>query len=105
MFRGDLREYFAIKGDVALLEFSHELRVAGAKSTSTGADADLLKTTVVTLLEFAIDVGVVTGFGRSDLRECDAALASPHHALGTGEYILASLDAMHSTFYARHIIG
>lgn len=62
-----------------------------------------MKTTIVALLELTVDVGVVSGLGCSNLSESDAVLASPHHALGTGEDILASLDAMGSTFYARHI--
>lgn len=102
---GDLREDFSIKSDVALLEFSHEFGVARSERAGTGADANLLKATIVALLELAIDVGVVTSFGSGDLCKCDAVLTSPHHALGTGEYILASLDAMGSTFYARHRRG
>ena len=102
MFGGDLREDFAIECDPALLESTHERGVACAEGAGTGADADLLKTAVVALLEFAVDVSVVTGLGRGDLSESDAVLATPHHALGTGENILAALDAMHSTFYARH---
>ena len=104
MLSGELRQDFAVKQDVALLESSDDFGVAHAHGFDGGSDASLLQSTVVAFLETAVAIGVGTGFGGSNLSEGDFALATPHHALGTGEDVLAALDAMGSTFDARHRI-
>ncbi len=105
MFRSELGENFAIEDDSAFLEISHELRVGGAKQTSSGVDADLHEATVIALLEATVAVGVGAGFGGGNFGESDAVLATPHHSFGAGQDILSTFDAMGSTFDARHMTG
>ena len=104
VFHCNLREGLAVERDVALLETADELAVASSKFAGGGADADLHHGTVVTLLEFATDVGLDACFGRSALGQCNLGLATPHHALGTGEDVLAALDAVGSAFDSWHIL-
>ncbi len=105
MFACKFRENFAIENHVLFLETIDEARVRCAVQASTRIDADLLQATVIALLEFTVAVGVGTRFGGRGFSESDFALAPPHHSFGAGQDILASLDAMHSTFYARHRLG
>lgn len=105
MLAGKFGKNLAVENDVVLLQAADELGVGRAVEASARIDADLLQPTVVTLLELAVTVGVGAGLGRSGFSESDFALAPPHHSFGAGQDILASLDAMHSTFYARHRLG
>ena len=98
----ELGEDLAIKGDIALLELTHDLRVAETHRFDSRADADLHQPTIITLLEFTVAVGVPTGFGSGNFREGNAVLATPHHALGTGQNILAALDAVGTALYTWH---
>lgn len=102
MGRSELGQDLTIETNVALLEVSHELGVARAKCFGSGRDADLHQTTIVALLQFTVAVGVPTSFDGGDLRKCDAVLATPHHALGTGQNILAAFDAVGSALYTWH---
>lgn len=101
----ELGENLSIKSDVALLEVAHDFGVAEAHRFDGRADADLHQTTIVALLEFAVAVGVPTGFDGGNLRKRNAILAAPHHALGTGQNILAAFDAVGSALYTWHISG
>lgn len=103
MGRSELGQDLAIEANVTLLQGTHEHRVTCSKCAGSGGDADLHQATIVALLEFAVAVGVPTSFDRSDLRESNAVLATPHHALGTGQNILAAFDAVGSALYTWHI--
>lgn len=105
MLGSELGQDFAIKRDLALGERAHELGVAHAEGLGGSADADLHQATVITLLEFAVAVGVPSSFDRGDLGESNAVLATPHHALGTGQNILAAFDAVGTALNTWHKSG
>ncbi len=81
---GNLREDFAIKGDVLLFEVVDEDAVGCSAFTRGGVDAEGLQGAVVALLQFTVAVGVDTRLGGGDFGERDLRLAAPHHALGSG---------------------
>lgn len=104
MFASKFGQDFTVKNDLFYLESVDEFGVGCSVQTRCGVDADLLQATVIALLEFAITVGVCAGFSSGGLCKSDFALASPHHSFCAGKDITTSLDAMGSTFYARHTI-
>ncbi len=103
MLRGELGQDFAVEADLALRERTHEGGVAQAESFGRGGDANLHQATIVALLELAVAVGVPASFDGSDLGEGNAVLATPHHALGSGQNILAAFDAVGSALDTWHI--
>lgn len=103
MFCCELGQDFAVEDHATLLEVAHEAGVACANQASGGVDTDLLEATIIALLQAAVTVAVGTGFGGGDFGEGDAVLATPHHSFGAGQDILATFDAMGSTFDARHM--
>ncbi len=99
----ELSQDLAIKSDALLFQGAHELGVGGGVGTGGGVDADLRQRAAVTLFQAAIAVSVRAALRCGCFSESDFALATPHHSFCAGQDILASLDAMHSTFYARHM--
>lgn len=100
----DLREDFAVQFDVTLFERRHEFGVDRSVQTRGGVDTYLLQSAIVALLELATNVGVLAGLRRRRLGERNLGFASPHHALGTGEDVLAAFDAVGSALDSWHRI-
>ena len=105
MLAGDLGEHGSVQENTFLLETSHELGIGDTEFTGTGSDADLVEGAIVALLEAAVTEGVDSGFAGSCFCKGDLALAAPHHALGSGKYILSTFDAVCPAFYSWHMFG
>lgn len=105
VFACEFSEDLAIEDDALSFETADEFGIGCTAQTGGRVDADVLQATVVALLEFAIAVGVCASFCGGGFGKSDFALAAPHHSFCAGKDITASLGAMGSTFYARHILG
>ncbi len=106
MLLGHLGEDLAIQLDVGLLEGIRQAGVGDAELAGGGVDAHLPEFANLALVGLAIASGILTGLDRSGLGKLDLALATPHHALGTGQQVLASLEMGFSALYTWHsLIG
>lgn len=102
VFGSHLRQDLAIQSNVLLAECAHHLAVAFAHFFESSADANLLKAAIVAFFGLATNIGIDASFDASDFSEGNLGFAAPHHALGTGEDILAALDAVGSAFDTWH---
>ena len=85
------------------MKTADDFAVAGSEFLCSCADADLLDSAVVALLQLAIAVGVDAGFESGGLCEGELGFASPHHALCSGEDVLSAFDVVCTTFDSWHI--
>ena len=102
MLCGKFGKDFAIQDDAALVQVADQFGVGGPNQASTGIDADLLKGAVVAFLQATITIRISSCFDGRDFCNTDFAFASPHHALGSGKDILATLEVVYPTFDSWH---
>lgn len=89
---GDVAQDLAVQIDIFSFEGSDQLGVGRSGFARCGVDPGVHEAAVVPLLLLPTDVRVGARFNGGRLGQLDLGLASPHHALGTGQDVLSAFD-------------
>jgi len=102
--RAQLRQYFAVKDDIAFFQGAHKLAVIRAVGAADAVDVDVPQGAVVAFFNFAVAIIIAQRFHHRLLGRGQLGFAAPFESFGVFNYIRPALVMQGSSFYSWHIL-